>query len=87
MIKHVTILLAFLMMIGSQVSAFYPDHLHKLMNTGNCVKCDLTDVDLRNQANLYGANLENANLRGADLRGAILCNTTMPDGSVIYSGC
>ena len=25
-------------------------------------------------------------LSGAKLKGAILCNTTMPDGSVIYSG-
>mgnify|MGYP003121719385 FL=1 len=54
------------------------------------------------RANLEGANLSGANLRGADLggadlrsavlasaymNGAILCNTTMPDGSVIYSGC
>ena len=43
-------------------------------------------------ANLFGANLGGANLRGATLdytymNGAILCNTTMPDGSVIYSGC
>ena len=110
--KTLTALTIAATMFASSASAFYPDHLHKLMNTGNCVKCDLTDVDLRNQANLYGADLsganlsgadlsganlsganlagadlENANLRGADLRGAILCNTTMADGSVIYSGC
>ena len=62
---------------------------------------DLVGVNLEG-ANLRGVNLEGANLtdaflRGADLEGAkldfaymsgvILCNTTMPDGSVIYSGC
>ena len=41
---------------------------------------------------LSGADLERANLEGANLAYAymidvILCNTTMPDGSVIYSGC
>ena len=38
-------------------------------------------------ADLSGANLKNANLSGANLKGATLCNTIMPDGSVIYSGC
>ena len=38
-------------------------------------------------ANLEGASLMFANLDSADLKDAILCNTTMPDGSVIYSGC
>ncbi|MDB2399404.1 pentapeptide repeat-containing protein, partial [Planktomarina sp.] len=28
-----------------------------------------------------------ANLNGANLRGANLCNTIMPSGSVMYSGC
>ena len=51
----------------------------------------LYSADL-NGANLSGANLSGANLIGANLDftymyGAILCNTTMPDGSVIYSGC
>ena len=36
---------------------------------------------------MIGANLRGANLRGAIMNGAILCNTTVPDGSVIYSGC
>ena len=38
-------------------------------------------------ADLCGANLKDANLNLARMKGAILCNTTMPDGSVIYSGC
>ena len=41
---------------------------------------DLEDADL-------GASLYGANLTFARMQGAILCNTTMPDGSVIYSGC
>ena len=44
-------------------------------------------------AKLKDANLSGANLNGAALSyttymlGAILCNTTIPDGSIIYSGC
>jgi uncharacterized protein YjbI with pentapeptide repeats len=39
-----------------------------------------------------GADLSNANLKGAHtlgtkFNGAILCNTTMPEGHVEYSGC
>ena len=76
MIKHLTVLIAFLMMIGSQVSAFDPDDKQKLEDTKQCAQCNLEAADLR------GANLE-----GAKMKGAILCNTIMPDGSVIYSGC
>ena len=56
----------------------------------------LASADLRNailrEANITGANLGGADLTGANLtraymNDAILCNTTMPDGSVIYSGC
>jgi len=71
MIKHLTVLIAFLMMIGSQVSAVDPDDKQKLEDTKQCAQC----------------NLEAADLRGAKMKGAILCNTIMPDGSVIYSGC
>ena len=61
----------------------------------------LDNAELR-IANLSGANLPGARLNGADLRSAnlsgadlimtymndaILCNTTMPNGSVIYNGC
>jgi hypothetical protein len=31
--------------------------------------------------------LKDATLNYTYMNGAILCNTTMPDGSVIYSGC
>jgi uncharacterized protein YjbI with pentapeptide repeats len=47
---------------------------------------ELNGADL-SRANLTGADLRGADLSGADLLGAILCNTIMPDGSVIYSGC
>ena len=76
MIKHLTVLIAFLMMIGSQVSAVDPDDKQKLEDTKQCAQCNLEAADLR------GANLE-----GAKMKGAILCNTIMPDRSVIYSGC
>lgn len=63
---------------------------------GDCVQCDLSGANLSG-ALLFGADLEGANLSGADLTGANLthadlrdarfCNTVMPDGTVIYSGC
>ena len=81
MMKHLTALIAFLMTIGSQVSAFDPDDLQRLIDTGDCVECDLSGADL------IGADLKNAFLRFVRMKGAILCNTTMRDGSVIYSGC
>ena len=60
------------------------------------VEAILARADLRNailrEANITGANLGGADLTGANLTRAymndvILCNTTMPDKSVIYSGC
>ena len=103
-------------MVASSASAFDPDDLQKLKDTGKCATCDLGGADLSGAdlggtnlsgaklisvnlrgANLRGAKLISANLRGADLgganlsgaymQGAALCNTTMPDGSVINSGC
>ena len=61
------------------------------LREANLKGADLEGANL-NAADLWLANLEGANLKGADLKGAkmkgvILCNTTMPDGSVIYSGC
>lgn len=109
-------------MFASSASAFDPDDLQKLKDTGECMGCDLSGANLGMDANLEGANLaradleganlfkanlfkaflvdadltdarllsanlEDASLRGAAMRGVILCNTIMPDGSVIYSGC
>ena len=68
-------------MVASSASAFDPDDLQKLKDTGKCATCDLGGADLS------GADLGGANLSGAYMQGAALCNTTMPDGSVINSGC
>jgi uncharacterized protein YjbI with pentapeptide repeats len=57
----------------------------------NLSGANLTDASLEGaelfNANLSGATLKGSNLSGAKLKGAILCNTTMPDGSVDNSGC
>ena len=83
-------------MFASSAYAFDPADLQKLMDTNECVKCDLSGANLSganlayadlNGANLAGADLESARLGRFDLRGATLCNTIMPDGSVIYNGC
>ncbi len=83
-------------LFAGSASAFDAYDLQKLKNTNKCAECDLRYADL-GFANLRGANLLAASLKGANLgnaklrialmKGAILCNTTMPDGSVIYSGC
>ena len=73
-------------MFANSASAFDPDDLQKLKDTNSCVECNLRGADLRD-ADLEGANLRHADLEGALMKGAILCNTTMPDGSVINSGC
>ena len=52
----------------------------------NLEGANLEGADLRG-ANLDGAYLKGANTKFASMKGAILCNTTMLDGRVIYSGC
>jgi uncharacterized protein YjbI with pentapeptide repeats len=57
---------------------------------------NLTDAKLI-RARLRGANLAETNLTGTNMKGAnlsditqdnaILCNTVMPDGTVIRTGC
>ena len=56
--KHLSLLIAFLITAGSQVSAFDPADLQRLMDTKKCSRCSLTDTDL------YRANLADANLAG-----------------------
>ena len=89
-------------MFASGAFAADPDDLQKLKDTGFCVGCDLRKANLTG-ANLIGADLSGTDLRDAYLKGAflsgaalsyttymlgaILCNTTIPDGSIIYSGC
>ena len=83
-------------MFTSSAYAFDPDDLQKLKDINECYQCDLSGADLSGarlahadlrDANLSGAKLLEADLTGAIMNGAILCNTTMPDGSVIYSDC
>ena len=66
-----TVLTVAATMFASSAWAVDPTDLQKLKDTKQCVECDLKGADL------WSANMQ----------GAILCNTTMPDGSVIYSGC
>jgi|TARA_B110001450_G_scaffold94104_1_gene89251 uncharacterized protein YjbI with pentapeptide repeats len=63
---------------ATSASAFDPVHLKRLKETN---ECNLSE------ANLEATNLTGANLSGTLMKGITLCNTTMPDGSVIYSGC
>ena len=70
--------------VRSPIQAAHPADVARLVETGICKSCDLTDanligehligVDLRD-ADLTGANLTQANLEGADLTGATLIDT------------
>ena len=92
--KH--LILAIALILPLSVGAYDPDHLTLLKETNECPKCDLSGANLKGanlrgaflmSANLDGAYLKGANTKYASMKGAILCNTTMPDGRVIYSGC
>jgi len=87
-----------LSMVGfsGQVGAYDEKDVEKLKATGNCQKCDLSEANLMwanlsgaklEGADLGGANLTGAKLEGANLEGAKLCRTTMPDGTMVNSGC
>ena len=56
------------------------------LSGANLMNAFLKNADLTN-ADLSGANLYDAILTRTTMKGAILCNTTISDGSVIYSGC
>lgn len=43
-------------------------------------------LDMR-KSNPDGATLKDATGEGMLLGGAVLCNTTMPDGQIVWSGC
>ena len=73
-------------MFASSASAFDPDDLRKLLDRNVCAQCDLRGADLL-AADLTATDLFGANLASANMNGAFLCNTTMPDGSMIFSGC
>jgi uncharacterized protein YjbI with pentapeptide repeats len=68
-------------------ASLYGAYLYGADLTGaDLTGADLTGADLSG-ADLSGASLRGANLSRAEMRRAILCNTTVSDGSVIYSGC
>lgn len=82
--RHVPVgrLLAFLFCtVSLQAAAFEQADLTRLLDTGNCERCDLSDSDLSGRpfanaslagSNLSGANLSNSNLRYVNLIGADL---------------
>ena len=49
--------------------------------TGSTISSDMPPT------NFTGADLTGANLGGVSLDGMILCNTTMPDGTINNSSC
>ena len=61
------------------------------LTNADLVGANLSDADLRDtvflNADLSNANLKGAHTLGTKFTGVILCNTTMPEGHVEYSGC
>ena len=55
------------------------------LTNADLVGANLSDSDLR--GTVSNANLKGAHTLGTKFNGAILCNTTMPEGHVEYSGC
>ena len=82
--KHLILALALILPLS--VGAFKPEDLEELKKTNECRECDLSGANLKG-AYLMGTYLAGAKLWKANLVGAILCNTTMPDGRIEYSGC
>ena len=62
--------------LTNSVLAFNPEHLRRLIQSGECQGCDLSNADLSGQ-NLEGNDLTGANLRGANLSGANLRQATL----------
>ncbi|HET8807324.1 MAG TPA: pentapeptide repeat-containing protein [Methylophaga sp.] len=69
---------------GAQLQGALMDYTH------------LVDANLRNAnldgaqmifSDLSGADLTGASMEGTSVRGIVLCDTTMPDGSIDNSGC
>jgi CHAT domain-containing protein/uncharacterized protein YjbI with pentapeptide repeats len=62
--------------LTGSVWAFNPEHLRRLIQSGECQDCDLSNADLSGQ-NLEGNDLTGAHLRGANLSGANLRQATL----------
>ena len=60
----------------NSVLAFNPEHLRRLIQSGECQGCDLSNADLSGQ-NLEGNDFKDSNLRGANLSGADLSQATL----------
>jgi uncharacterized protein YjbI with pentapeptide repeats len=58
--------------------------LRRLLQTGECQRCNLVGADLRN-ANLRNANLKDANLKNANLTGANLQDANFHGANLRYS--
>jgi uncharacterized protein YjbI with pentapeptide repeats len=67
------------------------DAVRQLIDTNECIGCDLTGTDLRNidlrnadltRADLRGANLQGVDLAGANLSGADLRGANLSDANV-----
>ena len=85
--------------LSGEVFAYKKSDLKKFKNTKNCIKCDLTDLNLRGSnlsgvnlsgsnlggSNLSGANLSGANLSGANLSGANLSETNLKEVNLTYA--
>jgi uncharacterized protein YjbI with pentapeptide repeats len=81
-----TTALALTLGLAAPLKAENPDHVRRLLETRECVRCDLSDArlagaNLRN-ANLRGANLQGANLRRANLSGANLSDADLTDANL-----
>ena len=76
--KHTILGVGCLLLMGLSwhVGAFDEDDLKKLKATNECLKCDLSGVNLKG-AYLYAANLTGANLTGAWLSGVNLTDANL----------
>jgi hypothetical protein len=72
-----TLLLAVVCWMAPATAA-NPGHLSRLLETGECPGCDLSNADLHG-ADLRGANLQGANLEGADLSDTIMMAVNLRD--------
>lgn len=61
---------------GGQADAANPEHVARLLTTGDCPECDLSEVSIKDlalqDANLQGANLSGSHLQDVDLTRANL---------------
>ena len=81
--KHTILGVGCLLLMGLSwhVGAFDEDDLKKLKATNECLKCDLSGVNLKG-AYLYAENLTRANLTGANLTRAWLSGVNLTDANL-----